>query len=100
MNERPKIPLKEGIRLYWRYLIPWVLFPTVLIILMRIFSGNELVVFWSMTPVFFACGFYAGIPHRTKNVTYLFWFFACGVWMLSFIPAVLVAVLLGFFFPL
>ncbi|HZP61144.1 MAG TPA: hypothetical protein VFB27_12540 [Opitutaceae bacterium] len=95
MIKQERIPLVEGLRRYWRYLIPLALFPTAFIVAIALFPKKEEAVFLAMTPFFFASGFCAGIPHRRKNVSYSFWIFACVMWMFAFIPAVLIAALIG-----
>ncbi len=93
--KKERIPLDEGLRRFWRYLVPLALFPTALIVAFAIFPGKEDKVFLAMAPLFYASGYYAGIPYLRKNVSYLFWVFACVMWLFAFIPAVLVAVLIG-----
>ena len=83
MSDAGRIPLKEGLRLYWHHLLPIALLPVAFLSSTVFVSGRS--AFWLMTPFFFGLSYYAGIPYLKKNVTYQFWILACGLWMAGFI---------------
>jgi hypothetical protein len=88
MNAAARIPLDEGLRLYWRHLVPITVLPTVIICVMGL--SQKAWTFWFILPFFYGCGYYAAIPYSKKNVTYWFWVLACVLWVLGAIPGVLV----------
>lgn len=87
-----RIALREGLRLYWKHLVPITILPTILVVLLN--SVPERWVFSVFVivglPLFYRCGFYASFPYRKKNVTYRFWIVAVGCWLFGAVPAFIV----------
>jgi hypothetical protein len=87
-TEKPRIPLSDAVRRYWKHLVPVVLLPTVVFSLVGF--TRQMWAFWAVVPLFYGCSFYAMRPCTKKDAPYSFWLVACGVSLLGVIPAVLV----------
>lgn len=85
---RERIPLSCALRRYWKHLVPITLLPTIIIFFVGIVQ--QVWVFWAIVPLFYASGFYAGLPYTRKDAPYPFWVVACGLWMLGAIPGIFV----------
>jgi len=86
MQQAKRIPLAEGVRLYWLHLVPITALPSFILCIVGLLPN--LLTALAILPLFFWAGHYAGIPFFKKNVTYAFWILACGMWMAGWIPAV------------
>jgi hypothetical protein len=87
VSRSARIPFNESVRLFWHHLIPIALLPTVIICVVGLIQKAW--AFWLIVPLFYGCGFYAGLPYLRKNATYWFWVFACCIWVLGAIPGML-----------
>lgn len=92
MSTTARIPLKEGLRLYWHHLVPITLLP--IAFLSGIVFVDVKIAYWMTVPFFFAFSYYAGIPYLKKNVTYQFWILACGLWMGGFMVGIALSAIL------
>ncbi|CAM2771769.1 hypothetical protein RAHE111665_00365 [Rariglobus hedericola] len=86
MKASSRIPLSEGLSLYWKHLVPITILPIVLFLGIGFKQAR---VFWIFIPLFYGCGYYARFPVLKRNVTYLFWIVGgvlfMGVGTISFI---------------
>jgi hypothetical protein len=83
---RRRIKFTESLRLYWKYLIGIALFPWVACFGVEVFHiPGEYI-----AALFFGVAFLAGWPWLGLKAPYSFWIFACGIYMMAFIQAILV----------
>lgn len=94
VKSAPRVPIEEGLRLYWRHLIPITILPIVGMPVIE-FVGKPWA-FWAFIPLFLFSGFYAGYPYLKKNVTYLFWIVALGFWMAGGMVGIMIVFVLRF----
>jgi hypothetical protein len=96
---RERIPLGDALRIYRKHLVPDFLLPTLILCVMSV-TQQPWVFFVIFAPLFYGCGFYAALPYLRKDAPHTFLIVACGLWMLGWIPAFLVALALHALFHL
>jgi len=94
-NAEGRVPLSVGLRLYWKHLVPLTVYPAVLVVTLKSIPEEwALLVFFLTSPVFFGCGYYAGIPWWKKKVPYSYIVVLGGCW-LFLSPILIVAAVLA-----
>lgn len=88
MQDAPRIPLFEALRLYWRYLLPITLFPTVLFGVVGL--SQKAWTFWLLLPLFYWSEYCSSIPCSRYYVTRWFWTAGCVASALGVVPALAV----------
>jgi hypothetical protein len=77
-----RLPLKVGLRLYWKHLVPLMCYPAALASVVRVVGDRwAFLAFWLSAPVFFGCGYFAYLPWWKKKVSYNYILFVGCCWL-------------------